>query len=92
MDAKSDKRPFKGIRKENKMFLHYYVDTKSQAHGKHMVHHEGCSQMPHMGHHQYLGMFEGAKQAVAMARLVYAKATSCPHCVKIHIKHAVRIR
>lgn len=58
----------------------YFVNNSAQYNGDHEVHVEGCRWLAMAKDVAYLGEFESASDALAVAEMRYAKADGCFFC------------
>ncbi len=73
----------------------YYVNSNPDKTGFHLVHKEGCLDLPYPLYREVLGIHVSCVQAVAEAKRLYPKSNGCPVCSefcnkeKINIVHVV---
>lgn len=58
----------------------YFINNSAQYNGDHEVHVEGCRRLAMAQDVAYLGEFESASDALAVAKIRYAKADGCFYC------------
>jgi len=60
--------------------LHYYVNKNAQPTGEHEVHTENCQYLPDINNRQYLGYFDGCREAIQEAKKYYSNVDGCYYC------------
>ena len=68
---------------EAKQEKEYYLETEPQAwSGLRQMHAAGCALIPANDQVKSIGRFAQSRQAMAAARRIYRRASSCYHCCK----------
>jgi hypothetical protein len=58
----------------------YYVDCYPKSNGFHLVHVQGCEELPNFINRKFLGRFDHINKAIKEAQKTYPNSVSCPHC------------